>query len=499
MAAIRVWLGLPQVEGIKAPPTTFVGTPAGVHVLFGPNNSGKTRVLNALAKSVVLTEIPWSEFLDAELKSYNPRANWSELIAPVDPILVQRNRGLEPKAASKEALDFHSTTAAALMQQFSGKLDRGTEGLFLSIRDKVKHLAKTVPPGLVVQADRFITDVGHIAGGDPPDGTSPEALPVYLRNLKEDFATEELYAAVQHAFLQVSGLRFQMHSRNAEVRVYIYDAHGRRPLSECGDGLRDLLYLLTRALGDPHRDLFVDDPGVRLHPFAQRQLLEFLLEQSQRRAIWLASHDGVFVGAQQVSSRYAVTIRDGATVVERVDAWADAQERFWMMGWLPQDAFLADTLLLCEGECDRIVFDAVLRSQEGRRYLGVVVAAVEGIWESGNKQARALATAVSKIATHARRIALFDDDGVPAAVTSLKTFLEGLNVRLNLLTRGQLEDYWLMDLDFLRRLMADSAETAARKTGREIPTPDCNGPRREASVAVGWGPRSSAIFFFDAP
>ena len=238
-------------------------------------------------------------------------------------------------------------------------------------------------------------------------------------------------------------------------------------MDQCGDGLRDLLGLILRIEEHPTHAIFIDEPGVRLHPRAQRALLKYLLDASTSRPIWLATHDGVFIGSPDVENRYAVSRADGVTTVRRVDTSEETRLAFHDLGWSPRDAFLCDTILFCEGPSDHSVFSQLLNEPGHTVFQGVEVVQLGGdrIWGRDSARLNTLVSAVQAVAPHARFLALLDRGGhTQSECDQVARLLSAAAVEVFWLEAGELESFWIVDREFCVRLCG----LAARSAGVEV-------------------------------
>ncbi|MGO9829309.1 MAG: ATP-dependent nuclease [Myxococcaceae bacterium] len=313
--------------------------------------------------------------------------------------------------------------------------------------------------------------------------------------------TENVFASVDSDFALITeGLRLKPAldpplpgpptKEETTTRLFVVEDGARRPISSCGDGLRDLAFMLFHLHALPHFDLLFDEPGLRLHPSGQRRLLGVLSREAKHRALWLAAHDGVFIGSPTVVSRHLVT-RSRPTETTSLTALGTREEvlsAVTELGWRPEDAILADRVLFCEGPSDEAVFRICLQrlAESDAAISGVVLQRLGGDGEVRGKRARGVRERIAQLralAPHAKFVIVLDD-----AARQATPNVDGAELRA--LLKGDLEDYLLepsLVYQALTMLAADedvlapSEEDVVKKLGTAAAEPRKNGKRPSAA------------------
>lgn len=423
----------------------------GVHVVVGGNNSGKTR------------------FLAQFCKPDSVQFEWVFEFKPP-------HRGPQT-----EVRRYLSQNASGYTGNFMLRWDRhgeltgvdpkssGASDVANSLRPYTK-----ARPYLFLPSGRLFPAEGGV-GASPSETPGPDAVvPWYFAKVNDEKGEHRACAAeIRAAFHDLTeGLEFDLRVEGTTVRACISGRNQpQRRLAECGEGLRDLFFIVSCVLGKPDADLFIDEPGLRLHTSLQRRLLRFLVENAKDRAMWLASHDGVFVGDASIRSHVRIH-RDGD--VSRVEPLVNADQRrdaLLSLGWEPSDAVLSETILLCEGPSDQIAFEAVL---DAAGSVGVMVREIGGggdVFGKGDQLRNRLRIARSAT-PYLRFAALLDSDGLPATTWNdiEKKFLtEGIPI--SKLTFIDLEECWL-NAGLAHAILSAAAEAGADATGQPIAIPD---------------------------
>ncbi|QSQ23683.1 AAA family ATPase [Pyxidicoccus parkwayensis] len=438
----------------------------GLHVLLGRNNAGKTRMLKAIASSKFkrtfkIDELPESwrhEVFRVSSPDGLPRfeATWDRSI---DPALLstnaatqlgnQRRRHLQVQVAKSDQ-DFLRT------RSFSQGFDLT---LFESIWSHIR-----VRPVAPIPTNRYVSDEGPLTSTGEVSNLGVFAP--MLENLKRDLNTEIVYQGIASAFAEVTdGLELDFRGTGGSSIIYVRE-QGRQPvrLANCGDGLRDLVAILAYVAIYSGYDLCLDEPGLRLHPHAQRKLLRHLEMHAKQRAIWIASHDGVFVGSPAVRSRYSVQreVERNLSVVRELPTQIELRRAFSSLGWAPQDALLADRVLYCEGPADKTIFEAAVQhlAEQDASLGGTVVVELGGEGAVWGRKPQVLESIdfLRRVAPHAQHVILLDVGDHGRAAEGLKQWLENRGALVCFLVRNELENYFLEPA-----LVAAVCERAARE------------------------------------
>jgi hypothetical protein len=430
-----------KTEGLEVE-SGHVAASAGLHVVLGRNHAGKTRLLRAVAAGQCSLTIPFTQ-LPSEFHKYEGVRDLAF------DLIWSRSR------QSKRPDLLVTTVAAELEPQSALVLQARRQDLNHTLLSALSRFAEQrvrLRPAIVVPTERYLQPEASLTSM-PSSLDNLADFPAILENLQRDLSTRPLFEKIHEAFRDVTeGLSLDFLGTGGVSHLHIIEQDGTLvPIEHCGDGLRDLLVILSYLHVYERCDLMLDEPGLRLHPHAQRRLLRYLEGASRQRAIWIASHDGVFVGAPSVRSRHLVT-RDPALRVSKVTALPDetqVRRAVAHLGWVPRDALLAERVLLCEGEADEVVFRAVLDrlAAEEPEMGGTLVAELGGdgrVW-SRNREALELIDLLRQLSPHARHVLLVDpgDPSKRARAEEHVRFYREKGVRLYLLARNELENYFL--------------------------------------------------------
>ncbi len=487
---------LRSVPGIEGDLRSAAGN--GIHVLVGENHAGKTRLLE---------QIPQARFgawVVPAKACPEPRSHsmWGDLWPHVanERVYVAWDRDLFPPPdenptrhpGERVKIDPASVSVAATRH--------------VGVSQYVAFMEKTlwrhiIPrPAILVPTNRYFRQQCDLSTTGLLEDLN--TWPSYLGNLERSQHSQrrEEFKRINDAFGEISGLSLTSLGEQGISILHVVDHRTQRPLDDCGDGLRDILAVLTYAFQHPDADLLLDEPGLRLHPAVQRRLLRVLEAESRSRAIWIATHDGVFIGAPSVVSRFHVSraLDRDASIITPLAGREATREAMVQLGWLAQDAFLADHVLFCEGPSDRIAFERVLAwlTEADVTLGGTVLSELGGegkVWGRDRKELLARLRMIRTVAPYASHSALLDRDGRPPdEVRALVASVEAEGYKVRLLEEADLESYWL-DPGIAHAITTGIAADASAERGEEVAAPTAEQVAEHLTSAAPSGGKGSAI------
>lgn len=422
----------------------------GLHVVLGRNNSGKTRLLEALRDSQFEAELAPAVAVGAGVLEHWDRLRSSHRHGDAIPnIRLTWLRRLPESPPGNER--WESTKVAFVrppaLPSLETVLAQNTQAIQTHVWQRLLRRG-----AVLVGTNRHFRTSANISGGVAEDDL--ENLAAHFETMSQNIETHQLAEAITDAFAEITeGTTIRTFNDNAANvqgrRFYVQEPKGPRvPLDAAGDGLRDLFFLIRKAILHPYEDLLLDEPGLRLHPHAQRRLLHFLKSKAIHRAIWIATHDPVFIGSSAIVSRLSVR-REGDKSMVRAIGASDAHGEYASLGWIPGDAFLAERVVYCEGPSDALAFEAVIRWMEADdpNLGGSVVEAIGGdgaaAKRSGSSQLMRTVRLMRKVAPYAQHVVILDRAREDQERRALKKTLAEEGVHLHVLGRTELEDYFL--------------------------------------------------------
>ncbi len=448
----------------------------GLYVVAGENNVGKTRVLRAIAEARLLARIEGAALQKTVEDSLAPRSGYRPPAAPDVEVSWPREglkvfeRGL---VDVPNDLQLTRASRAQLVERFSG----AHPDVEYAIRMVAWQEARS-RPAKFIPTDRYFDARSTVHGSYSPDPAQPSQWTGVLANLEQNLGQRRTFQAISDALHEIThGLRLTCSREDRGLVVFVEGVGEPRPLDSCGDGLRDVVGILLFAEIYPRQDLMLDEPGLRLHPGAQRRLLAYLEKQAKNRAIWIASHDGVFIGGAAVERRFFVTREpsESKSSVTELLGRRDCAQAMSRLGWEPKDAFLADNVLLVEGVSDKTAFSEVVNwlEVEDPSWGGTLVSHLGGnaaVWGSDRSILKERLSLVRRIVPSGTCSVLLDRDArTESEIEALAKSLAALDIPIHFLKRGELEDYWLGPAT-ISAILAGLASDA-RDAGQPISNP----------------------------
>jgi len=467
---------LPGLEGLNTT-ALRISVGRGVRVVVGRNNAGKTRLLRALAEGRLRATVRPGDYTRARgFEHAALNAEWGNLGRMT--LTWSRNLARPPDTFAVGAVSTNIEIDPASFEQATEHKPGLREGnTALMIAGELWAYLRP-RPAVLVSTDRYFAQEAPLVQRSI-NLAEPALWAGALTRIanSSELPDRELWKSIRDAFSELTeGLSLQgrMSPEGAAI-VQVEDNGRERPLNACGDGLRDLAGILMLAATNAGSDLLIDEPGLRLHPHTQRALMGFFDREANDRAIWIASHDGVFIGAPAVKQRFEVhrdSFADRTTVTELASP-EKARAALMDLGWLPGDAFLADRVLLCEGDSDRAAFEGVREwlVEEDISWSGMRVSAMFGsgsVWGHDRRDLLERIQLVRDIAPHAAHAVFVDrDTALDETIRVLRERLSSLGVRLEVLPVRELENLWL-DPAVAHCILVGLAAIASEIRGEEI-------------------------------
>ncbi len=387
-----------QVENLRGFRSARIDLRRQVTLLVGSNNSGKTSLLRLL---------DWTLGADAELVSGHRKMNAQEraLLVPardtrgaarrltvwVRVVDGRRHRKFSTDKAGLACLRFrvvgnhvflrlgppsrseaHETDAMALdlwneLRQLvsvvlipasrDASSERFRRTVVRAVRERLRERAIPVAPGGVPREARRVGDAVKSLGKLTEKLTGPLWKEI-AAGLPSGMATSGSFTLSATTTDLIDWLADHTRFR---LTTGDHDTHGVDPL-ELGAGLQSLLDLaiLMPGSGSDQMILAVEEPEAFLHPSAQRTLARKLLEETPGVQKLVSTHSPVIVD----EARYGaiVLVQDHEVFGPSGHAKAEVDEiNTALLTGQGSEAVFSRSVLLVEGESDRLFFEALRR------------------------------------------------------------------------------------------------------------------------------------------
>ena len=318
-------LNLTHYKTIEEP--LFITHFSDLHILIGPNNSGKTNLLDAI--EFLLSAAP-----DAD-RLYDPSANLSLTLAA-------------PEGA--EITFSHKNEKRAFL--INGEETDESNLRLCEMHKRFIRIAPVVSLEQLIRRDLAEFHTNH-----------PREYQLFHTVLREYFSdielSEELFVA------------------------NVFADRKERPVARMGEGFKRLFVMLFYIFHPDYHIILIDEPELHMHPTVVKRFLRALIEKQSGKQIFLTTHSSVFVRSQTLGRLWRV-VRDEKrnTKVYSLPQALTALPKDRLVQELDADnseMFFADKVLLVEGVSDRILMRGLIdRFYTGESDIKVVYTGSKG-------------------------------------------------------------------------------------------------------------------------
>jgi energy-coupling factor transporter ATP-binding protein EcfA2 len=412
-----------------------------INVVCGPNNSGKTTILECIANRNYVVGIEVSNQLAQSIAEQGllGRPGWGNdpamndlYIRHVKHALLQRPIWFSNQI--KTLNDGINWSFAGSWANAQGQLGYAFENAFPKL-----------PPTVLIPAKRRLETSKEVRAFDEiwADGTGVLNFLFTAKNQDESSLVRKKFDAICSAFQEISAgyefnVFFQAKSTNISPPPTNAELKFRRKggnwiqAIDCGLGLQELLIILYFALASEHELVLIEEPENHLHPEIQRRLIAFLREKTEKQ-FFLSTHSSVFLNTQFADRVFACRMTDSVHVENATSRAIVLTE----LGYSIADNLVSDLVVLCEGPKDKPVLEEFFQK------MGLLDRSNIKVWPLGGDIMDQLDLSVFQQSQ--QLIALIDND--PGSSHVRKRFLkkcEELNIPVTHLKRYSLENYFSM-------------------------------------------------------
>jgi energy-coupling factor transporter ATP-binding protein EcfA2 len=433
-----------------------------INVVCGPNNSGKTTVLECIAND---KRHAMGKALDADAAARIDKTSMAGKHWTVSQFAEAYPRLLKQIVSSRPAWFSDDTNAfwECLVEVWQGEGFAGLPGSPADVHPPYQREFSGHPSVVLIPAKRELETTTQPQAYEDvhPDGRGVLNYLFKSKNQDESSSLRKNFDAISAAFHDISaGYAFEVFFQPTSGRshppppafVELRFRHNRNSwiqAAHCGLGLHDLLIILYFALTSEHEVVLLEEPENHIHPEMQRRLATFLRDRTQKQ-FFLATHSSVFLNTQLADRVFTCRITD-AVHVENATSRASVLTE---LGYSIADNLVSDVIVLCEGPRDKSVLEQFFQK------IGLLDRKNIKMWPLGGDIMDQLDLSVFQ-QSH-QIIALVDGD--PKSSHIRERFAEkcaALNIAVTRLKRYAIENYF--SLRAIAAVMPDQALPAEIK------------------------------------
>lgn len=360
-------------KGLQATRLTGLGH---INIICGRNNSGKTTVLEALAKSGNGCVTSPVTLLD-DIKEFGRQGVPARLYERVWPAALQKIQEWNTQhggafaeselkvmvEAIKEAIEEAINNNAELKsnQPFANALKQDANELRKSLLTAMSNIYKNTFQAVLIPARRRLDSEAPFSLPPTLSPSGEGLLPhlFFCRNQRKGSAERTYYESVRQAFFEVSqGYQFDLSVTNSEVISIDFqsDQIQARPGSDCGLGLHEALVIIAVTMWGDYTAVCIEEPESHIHPDMQRRLLG-MLRNLVSKQFFISTHSNVFVNSS-VANRVLFTRYENDMVY--IDDVTSRATILHDLGYSVTDNLVSDLVLLVEGPTDVPIIEEFL-------------------------------------------------------------------------------------------------------------------------------------------
>jgi len=406
-----------------------------LNVICGPNNSGKSTVLECLLDDTrhkmgrVLVDAD-IERLEADLLA---GGSWNH------PSLSKVWReSLKDIAASKPLWfsDHGPELWSSVTERWQARFNRslGNEARFFR---SYSSLFSKSPNTVLIPAKRRLDSSVAVDSSQEihPSGSGILNFLFFSKN-RNPVGEARKFDEIHQSFAAITaGHSFDAVLRTENRVELMFRAPGGRWVGadDCGLGLRDLLTVLYYGIASSEDVVLIEEPENHLHADWQRRLALQLTALSDKQFV-VSTHSNVFLNPGIADRVWITRWNDGIEVIDGTRR----MEALHSLGYSVADNLVSDVVVLCEGPSDSAVLEEIFRKCDELKSANVK------IWPLGGDIMDQLDLSVFGDAF--RVIAIVDRD--PGSARVRKRFIDKCadeSIPVRQLTRYSIENYFSLD------------------------------------------------------
>ncbi len=333
-----------------------------INVLCGPNNSGKTTVLECIANPKLFVagiNVPIETSLPIAKAGLRGKS-WGDHNKHLDNQYIEKvSQALTHRPVWFS--DEYENLVSSIDWHFAEPWGNPKANLTSAYRNAFPKLPKIA---LIPAKRKMETSKGVNAHETiQTDGSGILNFLFMAKNQAETSVERKNFEAICSAFLEISaGFEFQVYFQavniNSSPAPTLVELRFRKAggtwiqAVDCGLGLHELLITLYFALASDHEVVLIEEPENHLHPEIQRRLIDFLRKKTQKQ-FFLSTHSSVFLNTQFADRVFTCRMTNEVKVENATNRASALTE----LGYSIADNLVSDLVVLCEGPSDKPVLE----------------------------------------------------------------------------------------------------------------------------------------------
>lgn len=351
-----MWISEIELNNLRSFPDASIKLSKGINLIIGPNNSGKSTLLNSVLwlqqgfslKNRDLRLSQENGFI--KLKIHEANHNFLNIISDLKEksfnFTLSRRNGFKIDLLNDSGNVLHGKT--------------GDVSLSYDILNKEPY--NFIYPYL---SKRKVSSFNETINSDVATSVTGNLLHIYAKI--DRICNTEMPAYKQYFQACQDILGFQItatHSVNGKQAAYIVSNHDNIPLDAMGEGIANLVGLIVDLCFAENQLFVIEEPENDVHPKALKKLLALIAEKAQNNQFVITTHSNIvtkYLGAQSHTKLFKVTMefqnRLPTSQIEEIDNTPEARRS--VLEELGYDFFDFDLwsawLILEESSAERII------------------------------------------------------------------------------------------------------------------------------------------------
>jgi len=320
-----------KIDHYKSIATPFDLEEAGhIHIFIGPNNAGKTNILDAINIFAIGDE-KHSYFADKK--------------ADIEIVIKLEREAHELKLKESDTVKLIKHGYETKFISNNSEIDLATAKNFF--RKHLVRVCATKP----IPTDKLTKDYEELLT------EYPKEFKIFRETIEQYFPEINL----NPVFME---------------KVIIEEYGNERPFERLGAGFQQVFVMLLYLFHPHYHVLLIEEPEIHLHPAMQKKLMTVLEAKDLKNQIFFTTHSPVFIHPENLHRVFRVIREKEGTRVysPRIESkMIDYKRLVQELNADNCEIFLADKVLIVEGVSDRILMRGLInRFYKGQKEIKVI-------------------------------------------------------------------------------------------------------------------------------